>query len=236
MGPFTCQRQERRGCGRSGEPSRTRGVPPPGRSCGIRRSCGERCRLTFPYASRPPVRESGPGAFSCPGRAALSCPRGAHRPQHPDPRAIDLSVPTGVSVPAWALSGGPVPREPLVAFAAAVFRRLGATRLDARHTAETLVLADVRGHPSHGVSRLRQYTRLIASGAIDPAARRERVARRTALKPGMPITAWGRRSATARWNGRSPWHDGRGSGRSSSEMPGTSAWPAPTSSARSTRA
>ena len=102
--------------------------------------------------------------------------------QHPDPRAIDLSVPTGVSVPAWALGEGPVAREPLVAFAAAVFRRLGATRLDASHTAETLVLADVRGHPSHGVSRLRQYTRLIASGAIDPAARRERVARRTAFE------------------------------------------------------
>jgi L-2-hydroxycarboxylate dehydrogenase (NAD+) len=69
-----------------------------------------------------------------------------------------------------------------VAFAAAMFRRLGATRVDSRHTAETLVLADVRGHPSHGVSRLRQYTRLISTGAIDPIARPERVARRTAFE------------------------------------------------------
>jgi LDH2 family malate/lactate/ureidoglycolate dehydrogenase len=97
-------------------------------------------------------------------------------------RAIDVSVPGGPLVPGWAVTDGPVPRGPLVDFTATVFRRLGARASDARLTAETLVLADVRGHPSHGVSRLRQYTRLLTSGSIDPVARHERVARRSAFE------------------------------------------------------
>ena len=102
--------------------------------------------------------------------------------QAADARAIDLSIPAAIDVPAWALVDGPVARDALEAFVAAVFRGLGARATDARLTADTLVLADVRGHPSHGVSRLRQYVRLVESGAIDAAARPERVARRSAFE------------------------------------------------------
>jgi LDH2 family malate/lactate/ureidoglycolate dehydrogenase len=99
-----------------------------------------------------------------------------------DPRSIDLSVPHFGAVPAWATPDGSLVRTALEAFVAAAFRRVGARPADARLTAETLVLADVRSHPSHGVSRLRQYLRLVESGSIDAAARHERVARRNAFE------------------------------------------------------
>src|SRR5688572_22195239 len=124
-----------------------------------------------------------------------------------DVRAIDLSVPAASAAPAWAVVDGPVLRHPLETFVAAVFRPLGARPSDARLTAETLVLADVRGHPSHGVSRLRQYVRLVESGSVDAAARHERVSRRSALEawdarhglgPAVGHHAMGRAIAMAR--------------------------------------
>jgi LDH2 family malate/lactate/ureidoglycolate dehydrogenase len=45
-----------------------------------------------------------------------------------------------------------------------------------------LVLADARGHPSHGCSRLAQYIRLVASGSINARPVPRIVARRAALE------------------------------------------------------
>ncbi len=76
----------------------------------------------------------------------------------------------------------PVDRAALRGFAAAAIRDVGARRSDARLTADTLVLADGRGHPSHGVSRLRQYLRLCDVGSADPGARYEVLVRRAAME------------------------------------------------------
>ena len=105
---------------------------------------------------------------------------------------VDLSVPTAEPLPRWALperihtldpaTTVAVDRGALRAYAAAALRSSGARTRDATLTADTLVLADARGHPSHGVSRLRQYLRLVGGGAIDPRARHTVVARRAALE------------------------------------------------------
>jgi L-2-hydroxycarboxylate dehydrogenase (NAD+) len=76
----------------------------------------------------------------------------------------------------------PVDRAAMRTFAAAALRDVGARPSDARLTADTLVLADGRGHPSHGVSRLRQYLRLCDAGSAHPAARYEVLVRRTAME------------------------------------------------------
>ena len=63
--------------------------------------------------------------------------------------------------------------------------RAGVRAADASATADVLVLADARGHPSHGVSRLRQYLRLVDSGSVS----------------GRPaITVLERRAATELWD------------------------------------
>jgi LDH2 family malate/lactate/ureidoglycolate dehydrogenase len=74
-----------------------------------------------------------------------------------------------VALPAWAIPAEPVvDRAALLAFVGACFRSAGVRASDARLTADVLVLADARGHPSHGVSRLRQYLRLVESGSVSP--------------------------------------------------------------------
>lgn len=95
-------------------------------------------------------------------------------------------------MPAWALHAAvrdvdpgetlPVDRAALQVFAAAALRRVGVRPSDARLTADTLVLADGRGHPSHGTSRLRQYLRLCEVGSADPKARPEVLVRRAAME------------------------------------------------------
>jgi LDH2 family malate/lactate/ureidoglycolate dehydrogenase len=101
----------------------------------------------------------------------------------PSGARVDLAVPAGASLPAWARPSGPdVDRVALTGFVAACFRAVGARPGDAALCAGTLVLADARGHPSHGVSRLRQYLRLVDSGAVDPRARPEVLARRAAFE------------------------------------------------------
>jgi LDH2 family malate/lactate/ureidoglycolate dehydrogenase len=76
---------------------------------------------------------------------------------------------SSVVVPAWAVPAEPlVDRAELLAFVGACFRAAGVRASDARLTADVLVLADARGHPSHGVSRLRQYLRLVESGSVSP--------------------------------------------------------------------
>ena len=143
------------------------------------------CGLTFPGHRAPGPRERAGGLSHVRVARRVSCPRGAHRAvRTPIPARSTCSVPDATAVPAWATRGQ-------VAVDARAARRPSPRpcsggsargRRDARLTAETLVLADARGHPSHGVSRLRQYTRLLTSGSIDPAARHERVARRTAFE------------------------------------------------------
>ncbi len=56
--------------------------------------------------------------------------------------------------------------EPLKAFCARVFERLGVPEEDARITADVLVAADLRGVDSHGVARLRRYVEGIRNGMM----------------------------------------------------------------------
>lgn len=57
-------------------------------------------------------------------------------------------------------------------FVTAVLEAVGVAADDARTTSEVLVEADLRGHESHGVSRLHEfYVRPIQAGQIDPGAR-----------------------------------------------------------------
>ena len=114
-------------------------------------------------------------------------------PQPMKPASIlgDLRSPAGPPTP-----GSDIPpdasaaREPLIRFVAAVFRRAGLRTADARTCADVLVLADARGHPSHGVSRLRQYIRLLETGSLRADARPRLVAGRGAIEimatPTMP--------------------------------------------------
>jgi len=60
--------------------------------------------------------------------------------------------------------------EPLRAFAADIFRKAGLADDQAEITAEVLVWADLRGHPSHGVIRIPLYCGWVESGLINVEA------------------------------------------------------------------
>lgn len=61
------------------------------------------------------------------------------------------------------------PHATLLAFAEAVFRRIGCPDADALQAAETLLSADLRGVDSHGVARLSGYVRLWEAGRLNAA-------------------------------------------------------------------
>lgn len=61
--------------------------------------------------------------------------------------------------------------EPLRALAREVFRKAGLPDDQASATADVLVWADLRGHPSHGAWRIPLYTSWIDNGVVDAAAR-----------------------------------------------------------------
>jgi ureidoglycolate dehydrogenase (NAD+) len=61
--------------------------------------------------------------------------------------------------------------DALRAFAAEIFRKAGLPDDQAAITAEVLVWADLRGHPSHGAWRIALYTSWIENGVIDANAR-----------------------------------------------------------------
>lgn len=63
-----------------------------------------------------------------------------------------------------------VDADALEPFATTLLETVGATPEQAADVAESLVLADVRGHTSHGVLRIPLYARMIAEGGIDPTA------------------------------------------------------------------
>jgi len=63
----------------------------------------------------------------------------------------------------------------LRAFASAVYRRAGLPEPDAELLADSLVQADLWGHPSHGVLRLDWYRKRILAGTLKPDARPELV-------------------------------------------------------------
>jgi L-2-hydroxycarboxylate dehydrogenase (NAD+) len=63
--------------------------------------------------------------------------------------------------------------DQLVGFCRRVFQALGLTEWDAHTSADVLVAADVRGIPSHGVSRLWRYVNGIESGLMLPNAQVE---------------------------------------------------------------
>ena len=62
-----------------------------------------------------------------------------------------------------------IPVSDLQAFVARVFIAHGVPEEKAARAAEALVIADVRGIPSHGVARLSMYLARIQSGVINPA-------------------------------------------------------------------
>ena len=51
-----------------------------------------------------------------------------------------------------------------------IFEALRAPRGDAAWIARLLVLANLRGHDSHGVIRIPQYAQAVKAGGIDPAS------------------------------------------------------------------
>jgi len=63
----------------------------------------------------------------------------------------------------------------LLDFATAAYGRAGLPPDDARLAADTLVQADLWGHPSHGVMRLSWYLARLKSGVCEPVARPELV-------------------------------------------------------------
>jgi LDH2 family malate/lactate/ureidoglycolate dehydrogenase len=63
--------------------------------------------------------------------------------------------------------------EPLVDFATAAFERAGLSGGDARITATSLVMADLRGVMTHGMVRLPIYVRNAKDGTLDPTAQPE---------------------------------------------------------------
>ena len=84
--------------------------------------------------------------------------------------------------------------ERLAAFSADVLQALGADAKDAAQTGHHLADANACGHDSHGVIRLTEYARDIATGDIDPAAKPRIIALRggTALldaRRGLGIAA-----------------------------------------------
>lgn len=58
--------------------------------------------------------------------------------------------------------------EALKTFCEQIFIKLGVSKEDAKITADNLVLADLRGIPSHGVARLKRYVDGIKTGVILP--------------------------------------------------------------------
>lgn len=66
-------------------------------------------------------------------------------------------------------------------FTRTVFRNAGLADQQAAQTADVLVWADLRGHPSHGVIRIPTYTGWIASGQISPRAVPKAVLRKGAV-------------------------------------------------------
>src|SRR5215470_2742697 len=73
-----------------------------------------------------------------------------------------------------------------------IFERLGAPSADASWISRLLVLANLRGHDSHGVIRIPQYAEGVRTGSIDPKS---------------PITVLAETPVTARLDG------GRGFGQ-----------------------
>ena len=71
--------------------------------------------------------------------------------------------------------------EPLRAFTREMFRKAGLAEEQAAVTADVLIWADLRGHPSHGVWRIPLYTGWIGSGVIDASARPKIVLRKGAV-------------------------------------------------------
>src|SRR4051794_40066954 len=58
--------------------------------------------------------------------------------------------------------------EELTGLVAGIFARCGVAEADARRVAECLVDADLRGVPSHGISRVPIYTRRLREGLVEP--------------------------------------------------------------------
>lgn len=77
------------------------------------------------------------------------------------------------------MAGRPTPAEALRVFVARVLGATGVPDDDARAVARLMVEADLLGHDTHGLFRLRQYVNRLRDGGTNPAAR-PRVLRETA--------------------------------------------------------
>jgi L-2-hydroxycarboxylate dehydrogenase (NAD+) len=95
----------------------------------------------------------------------------------------DMRKSAAADQPAWARAvRSEVSRSELTRFATQALQSVGVPLAPARTTASVLVLADARAHPSHGVSRLAQYVRLVESGSVNARPNPHIVGRRVALE------------------------------------------------------
>ena len=105
-----------------------------------------------------------------------------------------------------------VPWEDLKSTVAAVFEKIGVPPEDAQLGADVLVVADLRGVDSHGVSNmLRSYVNGYTSGQINPNPTCGSSAKRQAPPTSTPTGAWASSPRPRRWR----WPSAR---------PPTSAW------------
>lgn len=73
------------------------------------------------------------------------------------------------------MSNRPIPPDCLLAFATSAYRALGMPEADAALLADSLVQADLWGHPSHGVMRIFWYAARLRTGAMKAATNAELV-------------------------------------------------------------
>ena len=99
-----------------------------------------------------------------------------------------------------------VPGDDLKSTVAAVFEKMGVPPEDAQLGADVLVLADLRGVDSHGVSNmLRSYVNGYTSGQINPTHSCASSAKLPAPPASTPTAAWASLPLPKRWT----WPYGR---------------------------
>ena len=86
----------------------------------------------------------------------------------------------------------------LTDFATTIFASAGAAEENARETAEHLVLANLKGHDSHGVGMIPTYVDAIHAGGLVPNANIE------TLRDQGAVLCWTANSVSARWSDARP--------------------------------
>lgn len=81
-----------------------------------------------------------------------------------------------------------VPKDEVVRFVEDCMRKAGSTQEDARTVAHHLMIADYRGHFSHGMNRLKLYVEDIENRITDPAAKPRIVTDFQVRRPFFPLS------------------------------------------------